>query len=51
MLSLILLIFAFLLSLIEAFQPWMRPFPRPHLGWLALSVYFLSLILTTAGLH
>jgi len=49
MLGIILLVFAFVLSLIEAFQPWVRPFPRPHLGWLALSFWFLSLILSGVG--
>jgi hypothetical protein len=50
MISLILLIFAFVLSLIEAFQPWLRPWSRPHLGWLAVALWFLSLILSQAGL-
>jgi len=48
MISLILLVAAFILCLIEAFQPWVRPWARPHLGWLALALYFLSLILVQA---
>ena len=50
-LGIILLVFAFVLSLIEAFQPWQRPWPRPHLGWLALAVFFLQLILTATGVR
>jgi len=41
----ILIVFAFVLSLIEAFRPWAPPIPRPHLGWLSLSLYFLSLLI------
>jgi hypothetical protein len=51
MLGLILLIFAFVLALIEAFQPWLRPWARPHLGWLAIALYLLTLILAGAGLR
>jgi hypothetical protein len=49
MVSLILLVAAFVLSLIEAFRlPWSQPWPIPHLGWLALALYFLALILQRA---
>jgi len=51
MVGLILLIAAFILALIEAFQPWQRPWGRPHLGWLAIALWLLSLILGTAGLR
>lgn len=44
MVHLILLVLAFVLALIEAFRPWISPW-RPHLGWLALATYLLSLIL------
>lgn len=47
----ILLVFAFVLALIEAFQPWTRPFPRPHLGWLAVALWFLALILGGIGVR
>ena len=47
MLSLILLVFAFVLTLIASF--WRSPGPFawgfPHPGWLGLSLYFLSLLL------
>ena len=45
MLVLILLVFAFVLALVQSFAPWRGgPFP-PHLGWLAVALYFLTLIL------
>jgi hypothetical protein len=49
MLGLILLIFAFVLAVVQAFRPWSPPFPVPHLGWLALALYFLMLILRSGG--
>jgi len=46
MVQLILIVVAFVLALIEAFTPWYFPnLTRPHLGWLALAFYFLSIIL------
>jgi len=51
MIGMILLVAAFILALIEAFQPWVRPWPRPHLGWLALALYFLAQVLGTAGMR
>jgi hypothetical protein len=47
LISLILLVFAFVLALCEAFfLSWeAKPWPRPHLGWLALALYFLYLLL------
>jgi hypothetical protein len=47
MLQLILLVFAFVLVLIEScwdflFTPIVK---RPHLGWLGVAIYFLSLLL------
>ena len=50
MLSLILLVFAFVLTLIAAFwQPGAAGW-RTQLGWLGLSLYFLSLLLANAKL-
>jgi hypothetical protein len=47
MIGLILLVAAFVLALIEAFRYWAKPWPAfPHLGWLAVALWFLSLILT-----
>jgi hypothetical protein len=49
--SLILLVFAFVLCMIEAFYP---NWAQPRWGWLGLALYFLSLILGAAagsGLH
>jgi hypothetical protein len=47
MVQLILLVLAFVLALVEAFTPywWTAP-TRPHLGWLALAFYFLSIVLS-----
>jgi hypothetical protein len=45
---LFLMLAAFVLSLLQSFQFWVRPRPRPHLGWLALALYFLGVILTGA---
>ena len=47
MLSLILLVFAFVLTTVEAFY---TSWPRPHLGWLGLAIYFLSLLLGRAAI-
>lgn len=48
MLSLILLIFAFVLALIQAwFGRSTTPYTVPHLGWLAIALYLLTLILGT----
>jgi hypothetical protein len=44
MLSLILLVFAFVLCVIAAFWQY-QPNNRPHFGWLAMACYFLSMIL------
>lgn len=44
-LSLILLVFAFVLALLAALSPWSRPWWPPHLGWLAIALYFLTMIL------
>lgn len=49
MLALILLIFAFVLAVIEAFRGWGPPWSIPHLGWLAVALYLLTLIL--GGMH
>jgi threonine/homoserine efflux transporter RhtA len=46
--ALILVVAALILALIEAFEPWQRPWVRPHLGWLAMAAYFGSLL---AGIH
>lgn len=52
MLVLILLIFAFVLALLEALRPWQRPWAMPpHLGWLAVALYLLTLILGGTGLR
>jgi len=45
MLVLILLIFAIVLCVVQAFRPWTQPFPIPHLGWLGIALYLLTLIL------
>jgi hypothetical protein len=48
MLPLILLVAAFILTFIAAFWrggPWPGAFPFPHLGWLAMSLFFLHLLL------
>jgi hypothetical protein len=51
MIGLILLVFAFVCCTIAAFwypgQP--VPWSRPHLGWLGVALYFLSLILSGVG--
>jgi hypothetical protein len=56
MINLILLIFAFVLALINAFwgflgRPSGQPWPKPHLGWLAFAIYLLTLILGGAGIR
>lgn len=46
--QLILLVFAFVLTLIAAFWrggPWPSGFPLPHPGWLGLSLYILTFII------
>lgn len=48
MLNLILLVFAFVLALLAAVEPWRQPWWPPHLGWLALAIYFLALLLGRA---
>lgn len=46
MIALILLVLAFVLALIEALWPTVQPpHVRPHLGWLALALYLLVLVL------
>ena len=48
MVALILLVFAFVLCMIQALYPnWMSP----SWGWLGLALYFLSLILSSAGVR
>jgi hypothetical protein len=47
MLSLILLIAGFICCVIAAFW-YPSPNPRPHMGWLGVSLYLLSLILEGA---
>lgn len=47
--ALILLVAALILSLIEAFEPWTRPWVRPHLGWLAMAAFFGSML--AGGAH
>jgi hypothetical protein len=44
MISLILVILAFLLCLLGAWWPLGPPY-RPHLGWLGMACYFLAQIL------
>jgi hypothetical protein len=47
MVQLILLVFAFVLALLEAIRPYIFTAPtlrRPHLGWLAVTFYLLSLL-------
>jgi hypothetical protein len=48
--TLILLVLAFVLALIQSFRPWTTPWPVPHLGWLSIALYLLTLILG-AGLR
>jgi hypothetical protein len=47
MTGLILLVFAFVVTIVEAFY---SSWPRPHLGWLGLALYFLSLLLHTVSI-
>lgn len=53
MLNLVLLVFAFVLAVVEAFRAGWAPgaWPIPHLGWLALALYLLTLILGGAGVR
>ena len=46
MITVILLIFAFVLCVLQSFWPWWsQPRSVPHLGWLGMALYFLSIIL------
>jgi hypothetical protein len=49
MVGLILLVFAFVLALIEALWPTWTARARPHLGWLAVALWILFQLLGTAG--
>lgn len=52
--GLILLVFAFVLTFVAAFQrggPWPGSWWLPHLGWFGLSLYFLSLLLGVGGIR
>ena len=51
MIGTILLVFAFVLSLIEAGRGWLGTWPAPHLGWLAVALYFLALVLQGTGVR
>lgn len=48
MISTILLVFAFVLALLAAFNIGQ---PRWSLGWMSLACYFLSLLLGSWGVH
>jgi hypothetical protein len=48
MISLILLVFAFVLCMVQAIYP---NWAQPQWGWLGLALYFLSLILGGAGVR
>lgn len=48
MISTILLVFAFVLTLISAFLPVWR---FPHLGWLGVSLWILSVLLGITGVR
>jgi hypothetical protein len=52
MIQLILLVAAFVLLAIEAFTPywWTATQRRPHLGWLGLALWVLSLLLSQGHL-
>jgi hypothetical protein len=43
---LFLMLAAFVLSLLQSLQFWVRPRPRLHLGWLAMALYFLGVMIT-----
>lgn len=46
MVQLILLVAAFILLLLEAFTPyWLTTTNRPHLGWLGMALWALSILL------
>jgi hypothetical protein len=55
MLSLFLLMFAFVFAVLAAFAPWNRPdrswWGPPHFGWLAVALYFLDLVLHAGGVR
>ena len=52
MVGTILIVAAFILALLEALLPYAYPSVtrRPHLGWLALALFFLSIILGSGRL-
>lgn len=45
MISLVLLIFAFVLAVLQAMRPWLGTWTTPHLGWLAIALLLLTYIL------
>jgi membrane-bound ClpP family serine protease len=47
----ILLVFAFVLLVIEAFRPTAWSWPFPHLGWLGLALCVLAFILNNVGMR
>jgi hypothetical protein len=48
----IILVFAFVLLIIQAFRPvtWPSGWPIPHLGWLGVALFVLTFILGGAGI-
>jgi hypothetical protein len=51
MVQLILLVLAFVLTLLEAFYPWFYPTAtRPHLGWLGVAFAILAFALGQGGI-
>ena len=48
MLYFVLLVFAFVLCVIEGFYP---TWPRPRPGWIGLACYFAALLFAHGGLH
>lgn len=53
MLSTILLVFAFVLLVLEAIRPstWSSAYPIPHLGWLGLALFVLTFLLGGVGIR
>lgn len=51
MIGMILIVFAFVLTLIEALWPTWTARARPHLGWLGLALWLLSLLLGVGGIR